>query len=120
MDEREAAARLVDQLRRSSRVDPFGPAGLGADRDAHAAQWDAELARILRRDDAEHWNRAAASFDALGRPHDAGYCRWRAAQCAIRDDRGTVAARLLKKAASDAREHVPLSQAIAETAAGGR
>ena len=33
---------------------------------------------------------------------------------------GTVAARLLKKAALDAREHVPLSQAIAATAAGAR
>jgi tetratricopeptide (TPR) repeat protein len=118
VDGREAAARLVDQLRRSSRVDPFGPAGLGADRDAHAAQWDAELARIQHRDHAEHWNRAAASFDALGRPHDAAYCRWRAAQCALRDGQGTVAARLLKKAAAEAREHVPLSEAIAATRAG--
>jgi hypothetical protein len=30
---------------------------------------------------------------------------------------GTAAHRLLRRAATDAREHVPLSQAIAETAA---
>ena len=52
------------------------------------------------------------------RPHEAAYCRWRAAQAALRDGQGTVAARLLKRAAADAREHVPLSQAIAATRAG--
>ena len=48
-------------------------------------------------------------------PHDAAYCRWRGAQVALATGQGTVAARLLRRAARDAREHVPLSTAIAET-----
>jgi hypothetical protein len=59
--------------------------------------------------------RAATAWGHLGRPHAAAYCRWRAAQVALREGRGVVAARLLRRAASDAREHVPLSRAIAET-----
>ena len=38
---------------------------------------------------------------------------------ALREGRGTVASRLLKRAAADAREHVPLSQEIARTATHG-
>ena len=62
----------------------------------------------------------ATQWDLIGRPHDAAYCRWRGAQVALRHGSGHVAARLLKKAATDAREHVPLSEAIAATARGAR
>ena len=62
---------------------------------------------------------AASLWDWLTRPHDAAYCRWRAAQCALRDGQGTIAVRLLKRAAADAHEHVPLSRAIAATAGPG-
>ena len=80
--------------------------------------WDAELARTGQTDTADQWARAATAWDGLRSPHESAYCRWRAAQCALRDGQGTVAARLLKKAARDAREHVPLSEAIAATRAG--
>ena len=46
---------------------------------------------------------------------DAAYCRWRGAQVALATDQGTIALRLLRRATREAREHVPLSAAIAET-----
>ena len=80
---------------------------------AHIATAQAELARAVRADHVAVWAGAARLWDGLGRPHDAAYCRWRGAQVALRDRQGTVAARLLKRAATDAREHVPLSAAVA-------
>ena len=118
--ERDAARRRVEEMRSGCAADPFGPRAYGADVAAHAATWHCELQRITDQDGAPTWAGAAAEWDALSRPHDAAYCRWRAAQAALRDGRGMVAARLLRRAAADAREHVPLSHAIARTAAGGR
>jgi tetratricopeptide (TPR) repeat protein len=86
---------------------------------AHRVTWEAELARLGGAPTVEHWVRAGAAWDRLGRPHDAAYCRWRAAQVAQATGQGSVAGRLLKRAARDAREHVPLTSAIAETARGG-
>ena len=91
-----------------------------ADVGANLISWRAELARLAGSQGVESWRAAATAWDALDRPHDAAYCRWRAAQCALRDGQGTVAARLLRRAAADAREHVPLSEAIAATARAGR
>ena len=99
--------------------DPFAAPAVRADL-ATAPQWAAELARVRGEDTVDGWLAAVGSWDHVARPHDAAYCRWRAAQVALREGQGTVAARLLKKAALDAREHVPLSQAIAATAAGAR
>ncbi len=80
----------------------------------------AELARSDGGQTVKQWITAADSWSALSWPHHAAYCRWRGAQAALREGQGTVAARLLKRAAADAREHVPLSTAIRETAAGRR
>jgi hypothetical protein len=90
------------------------------DRDlvAHREALAAELARLDATHRADQWAALATRWDDLARPHDAAYCRWRAAQCALRNGQGTLAARLLKKAAADTREHVPLSEAIAATRAG--
>ncbi len=118
--ERDAARARVEQARATFTVDPFGQRAYGADLAAHAATWRSELQRITGRDSVGRWADAAAEWDALTRPHDAAYCRWRAAQCALRDGQGTLARRLLGRAAADAREHVPLSRAIAATAAGAR
>ena len=85
---------------------------------ALAASWRAEMTRLKGTGTVALWVAAADAWDRLFRPHDAAYCRWRAAQCALLEGRGTVAARLLKRATSDAREHVPLLNAIARTAAG--
>lgn len=76
----------------------------------------AELARITGSDTVEDWVRAAGIWDRAQRPHDAGYCRWRAADRALTGRQGTLAARLLRRATRDARGHAPLTGAIARTA----
>ena len=108
-------SRGINTLPAELPVNPFGPAGITADRAAHALVWEAELARTAGADDSRQWIRAAASFDDLQRPHDAAYCRWRAAQAAISAGLGTAAQRLLTRSAADARGHVPLAHAIAHT-----
>jgi tetratricopeptide (TPR) repeat protein len=111
----------------SSRVtvrDLYARSQLARNKDPDVSPWrrsaDAEQARGDQADTADQWVGAARGWDRLHRPHDAAYCRWRAAQAALRQGQGTLAARLLKKAAADAGEHVPLSRAIAATAAGRR
>lgn len=88
----------------------------------HLAAAEAEILRAEDRCPVDRWARAASGWDQLGRPHDAAYCRWRAAQAALRRGQGSAARRLLDRAATDARDHVPLSGAIAATraAAGAR
>lgn len=115
--EEEATAQL-HTLRDSARTDPLGPGSMPASRQACTAQWDAETARAAGRDSVEAWVRAVAEWEKLARPHDAAYCRWRAAQAALRDGgQNALAARLLTRAAFDARAHAPLSAAIAGTSA---
>ena len=87
---------------------------------AHAFAGAAELARCDASETIDHWVKAAAQWDKLARPHDAAYSRWRAAEVALHDGQGTLATRLLKRAATEAREHLPLSAAIANTKAGIR
>lgn len=106
----------LEELRERSVVDPLGPGPAPIIRPATTAQWQAELARIERADTVDQWSRAALAWDAFRAPHDSAYCRWRAAEAALREGQGTVADRLLKRAARDAREHVPLLAAIRETA----
>jgi hypothetical protein len=115
-ERRRALGRLAGE-RTAAAVDPFGPLAIGVAVPALAATWRAELGRTGAEGSTREWVDAASAWDDLRRPHDAAYCRWRAAQCALRDGRGTVAAGLLRRAAADAREHVPLWEAVAATAA---
>ena len=114
----DRAAELVDLVgvRRSLSHDPLGPAGVTADRFAACSQWDAELGRLAGRTQPEAWTVAAGRWDALARPHDAAYCRWRGAQAALAAGHGTAARRLLRQAALDARGHVPFTLALRATA----
>ena len=114
---RQAARRTLDAIRDGLHHDPFAPAAVLADRAARP-QWDAETQRVLGHDTVEAWLEAATTWHELDRPHDTAYCQWRAAQAALRDGRGSAAAGLLRRAASQAREHLPLARAIADTAAG--
>ena len=112
--------RLIETLRDMHRAvvpDPFAAAAPVRVAAATGATWQAELARVVHQDTSDVWARAAVLWDEVRRPHDSAYCRWRAAQCALREAQGAVASRLLRRAATDAREHVPLSRAIAETSA---
>ena len=117
---RGSTSQALRSLVAGAHADPFGPDTLDAATAARALLWGAELRRVEDRATAEDWLRTAAEWDGLQRPHDAAYCRWRAAQCALLDGRGTVAARLLTRAAADAREHVPLWEAVNATAATAR
>ena len=110
--------RLVEQLRAlvaRARADPFDVAACDVSVPASSKTWRAELSRIEGADTMEGWVSAAVEWDRILRPHDASYCRWRAAQVALREGRGTIAARLLKRAATGARTHDPLRRAIEAT-----
>ncbi len=107
---------LHDRLPRDDASQPYDvqrlPAPYGR---ALTAGWQAELDRLGGTQQIDRWVVAAEAWDKLPRPHDAAYCRWRAAQAALEERRGTVAAELLKRATNDAREHVPLLDAILRT-----
>ena len=96
-------------------IDPFGPGVPDVATTANALRWEAELRRLEDRATVDCWARAASPWDRLGRPHESAYCRWRGAQVALRDGRGTVAIRLAGRARKDARQHVPLADAAAAT-----
>ena len=112
----------VTTLRNLQARAGLDPASVPADTHlrAHAFAGAAELARCDSSETIEHWVKAAAQWDKLARPHDAAYSRWRAAEVALHDGQGTLATSLLMRAATEAREHLPLSAAIATTSAGIR
>jgi tetratricopeptide (TPR) repeat protein len=85
---------------------------------ASVATGEAELGRLGDNQSVEIWTGAAMLWDKLARPYDAAYCRWRAAQVALATGQATLAQRLLKRAATDAREHAPLRAAIRHAADG--
>ena len=114
--ERDRARQRLAALLGQARVDPFGPDATGVFVPAWEAVWKAELARVSRSDVVAAWTDPASTWDRLDLPHDAAYCRWRGAQAALRDGQGTLGRRLLARAATDARTHVPLRLAIGATA----
>lgn len=91
--------------------DPLGPGAVPVDRYA-AALWSAERARLAGVATIALWTAAASGAARIGRAHDASYCRWRAAGLALAEGRRAMADKLLRRAAQDAREHLPLREAI--------
>jgi tetratricopeptide (TPR) repeat protein len=122
-DAAEAAPqRRVELQETTSEAAKHNPAifdadGFPGDRAAHG-QFEAERARLHKKATVDLWVQAARDWDRVQRRHDAAYCRWRAAQLALESGHGTVAAKLLRRAARDAMEHVPLAAAIAATPGG--
>lgn len=98
-------------------TEPLAPDVSRLARAARSATWDAETGRLLGEESVETWASAAHEWDECGRPHAAGYCRWRAAQVARRSGQGTLATRLLRRAALDAKGHEPLLRAIGSSMA---
>jgi hypothetical protein len=107
--------QMLTLLLDRAQVDPFAQSGCFNARPAHGAAWSAEMARLVGQPSVDLWAQAARQWNRLGRAHDAAYCRWRAAQAALMADEGTIALRLLRRAARDARGHRPLSSAVAKT-----
>lgn len=106
---------LTDRLRtwhHQWSEDPFAPEVPHAAAPASRTTWQAELARLSGTARATHWVGAADQWDLVGRPHDAAYCRWRAAELALHDGEVALAARLLRRAHAQARGHVPLLRVI--------
>jgi hypothetical protein len=118
-EERRALQGELGGLLARCLADPFGHWGCFIARPAQGAAWAAELARVSGRPTLDLWATTARHWDRLGRPHDAAYSRWRGAEVALTSGQRTLAERLLRRAAHDAQEHVPLSAAIAATAAKG-
>ena len=115
---RHVAGRDLRDLVAGALTDPFTEGAFDTSVPALAASWQAEMARVEDTATVEAWVRAAKTWDDIARPHDAAYYRWRGAQVALHEGRGTVAARLLRRASADAHQHVPLSEAIAATIRG--
>ncbi len=113
---RDRYVSAVQKLRERAPDDLFTTSHR-ADETATQDSWRAETARLSGSASIPLWTRAARSWDELDRPHDAAYCRWRGAQDSLTmGDRGT-ALRMLRRAASQARENAPLGAAISETLA---
>ena len=98
-------------------TDPLAPEAVHAAAAATRSTWRAELARLHGFARLEHWVGAAEQWDLVGRPHEAAYARWRAAGLALREGRGTLARRVLRRAHAQARGHVPLLRVIEQTGA---
>ena len=82
---------------------------------AYRAAKTAELSRLAADQRPELWIAAADEWDAIGRPFESAYARWRGAQAALNTGRGTSANRLLQRAARQAHDHAPLTSAIRAT-----
>ena len=112
-----ARGEQLRDLHRRLTADPFAPHPPLVTPAAEGATWTAELARLDGSETVDGWVAAATAWDRLTRPYDSGYCRWRGAQVALATGQGTLAGRLLKRAAVDARGHLPLTEAIRSAAA---
>lgn len=82
---------------------------------AYRATRTAELSRLAARPHPHAWVAAAKEWDAIGRPFESAYARWRGAKAASITGQGTLSNRLLRRAAKDAHDHLPLAQVILKT-----
>ena len=110
------AQHLMD-LVATTRGDPFADLRVMPRNRAFGKSWHAELARLRGQSDPDAWAEAATAWNNLERPFRTAYARWRQAET-ILAHRGsrTEASHLLRAAAAQSREHVPLHNAIHELA----
>ena len=120
IDDLQAAAEGGERLSSLlvlAKVDPFAAGPVPVTATADGLSWQAELGRLQGRSDATDWKKASAAWDALTRPHGAAYARWRQAEALLTRRHGrTPAAAVLRTAAAQARQHMPLSNAIHDLA----
>jgi DNA-binding CsgD family transcriptional regulator/tetratricopeptide (TPR) repeat protein len=65
---------------------------------ANAATCEAEFTRLQLRSDSQQWEATVASWDALSRPYEAAYARWRQAEALFATKAPRAAASLLRQA----------------------
>jgi DNA-binding CsgD family transcriptional regulator/tetratricopeptide (TPR) repeat protein len=65
---------------------------------ANAAACEAEFTRVQLRSDSQQWEATVASWDALSRPYEAAYARWRQAEALFASKAPRAAASLLRQA----------------------
>lgn len=109
---RPALAERLSGWQRQWSPDPLSPDATHAAAPAARSTWRAELGRLSGTARVPDWTGAAEQWDLVGRPYDAAYCRWRAAELALRQGDTTRAARLLRRAHAQAHGHVPLLQVV--------
>jgi DNA-binding CsgD family transcriptional regulator len=110
------SGRLAD-LHAAAKADPFAPRPLPVTGKAHGRSWHAEWTRLRGEHDPQAWHEAAAAWEALSRPHRAAYARWRQAEALLAQPYGRApATEILRTAARQAAQHLPLSAAISELA----
>jgi DNA-binding CsgD family transcriptional regulator len=112
-----ASAARLGEIRAGAKVDPFAERLLPVTCLAHGLSWRAERTRVHNEPDPHAWERARVAWDALARPHRAAYAGWRQAEALLGRRGGKESAiPVLRAAAAQAAQHVPLSAAIHDLA----
>jgi DNA-binding CsgD family transcriptional regulator len=107
----------LSELHQNLIPNPFTPGPLRPTATADGATWQAEWSRLRGQSDVALWEQAATAWDALSRPHRAAYARWRQAEALLNTPQGKAAAgAVLRTAAHQAAQHVPLARAIGDLA----
>ena len=113
----QAHADQLSALHQQVPEDPFTPGPGLLTAQADGLTWQAEWSRLRGEADPTLWERAAAAWDTLTRPHRAAYARWRQAEALLAKPGGRAAAAPeLRTAAGQAVRHLPLSTAIRDLA----
>ena len=107
---RQALLQRLLSLHEQAQADPFAPGAVSAERSANSAQWAAELGRLSSGQKVETWVSAATEWDRLETPARCGVLPL-AGRPGRADSTGqaNTARKLLKRAAAQAREHLPLA-----------
>jgi DNA-binding CsgD family transcriptional regulator/tetratricopeptide (TPR) repeat protein len=112
-----ASAARLDEVRAGAKVDPFAARLLPVTCPAYGLLYKAERTRVHNEPDPHAWERARVAWDALARPHRAAYAGWRQAEALVARRGGKESAiPVLRAAAGQATQHVPLSAAIHDLA----
>lgn len=105
----------VTSLLAGANLDPFGNVPATAQDDA--LSWQAESSRLRGESDTTLWEQAATAWDALTGQDRAAYARWRQAEALLAMPYGRApASTVLRAAAMQATQHVPLANAIRDLA----
>ncbi|WP_432877408.1 helix-turn-helix transcriptional regulator [Kribbella sp. CA-245084] len=104
-----AVARRIESWRDRQTADPLGDSAFFRAGSAERALWNAECKRLTSMSQPGLWDLAAQQWEAMSRPHQAAYSRWRQAEAQLlAGHQLDVAAAALRSAAAGAAGHAPL------------